>query len=143
MKRIIAMLLAVAVLACCAGCGESGGGAATTMTEEDFCAYENGKVVYNPITDDAIVPLHGFTDTEETKRGIHIGSTLEDLEKAYAGENVAWAWAPEDAKGPYDYTFVRLGQDDLKKEKINLYFLIKTKNIRIRFIEKRRDLKII
>ena len=113
MKRIVAMLLALAALACCAGCGASGGGATTTMTEEDFYVYENGEVVYNPITDPEELPGKAFTDTEETKRGIHIGSTFEDVEEAYAGEIGACSFKDKDG-----YTYMRLEPGALKTEDV-------------------------
>ena len=123
MKRIVAMLLVAAALACCAGCGASGAGATTTMTEEDFYVYENGEVVQGGNSLD-----HTFEEKQETKRGIHIGNTLQEVEEAYKGEQVLWR---TDSKE--DYQLDDFGGHKFDGKKLTLLFMrVKGKDTELR-----------
>ena len=80
MKRKIAIVLAVAMAAAClclAGC--SGG-----LTEEDFVFYdENGN--RKELWENESGMKMGTADySSQTSRGIKLGSTLEEVEEAYA-----------------------------------------------------------
>ena len=119
MKRIVAMLLAAAALACCAGCGDGHAEAvptaqATVMTKEDFYVYQNGEMLISDVYEKEIE--YEFQKTDETKRGIHMGSTLKELEQAYYG--VSANWEPEDTRtnhGIYKRNIL-IGQDALEEK---------------------------
>ena len=81
MKRKIAIVLAVAMVAAClclAGCSGA------NLTEEDFVFYdENGN--RKELWENESGMKMGTADySSQTSRGIKLGSTLEEVEEAYA-----------------------------------------------------------
>ncbi len=106
-KRMIGALLAlVMTIGVLAGCGGPG----KLNKEEDFDVYKDGKLVqelgdeyYGCLIDELGAPslLNGPMDDlnfvqedsligAETKRGIKLGSTLEDICEVYSGDEIAY-----------------------------------------------------
>lgn len=98
MKKMICLALCL-LLAGCSGAAAP----AEPLTEEDFAIYEKGKLV-STVEDAVEADEYGdrlfscrtmaeetFPGRElETKRGIKIGSTLQDLAKSYSGMTVEY-----------------------------------------------------
>ena len=98
MKRKIAIVLAVAMAAAClclAGC--SGG-----LTEEDFVFYdENGNE--QEFWEEDGTQYCAADDSSQTVRGIKLGSTLEEVDEAYA--DVGDAVTKSEVEGSKFYQF--------------------------------------
>ena len=81
MKRKIAIVLAVAMAAAClclAGCSGA------NLTEEDFVFYDENGNRKELWENESGMKIRSADYSSQTSRGIKLGSTLEEVEEAYA-----------------------------------------------------------
>ena len=98
MKRKLAIILAaVMALVCLAGCSGS------SLTEDDFAFYDDSGEKLRFTEYDSGVKTSRAHDTDQTSRGIKLGSTLEDVKKAYA--DVWGSVKIKEVEGSKLYTF--------------------------------------